>query len=106
MIGKLTTNQNLLAVMIILVGGLTFFSLTASENRVDKKDIDAWARERNLTVQQVDRRYLKLNRGPYRLARNSRIYRIETDKGVYWIKYNPGRSSIFREHDGEYTKIE
>jgi hypothetical protein len=106
MTGKLTTNQNLLAVMIILVGGLAFFSVTSWENRVDKKDIDAWAQERNLTVQQVDRRYLKLNRGPYQLARHSRIYRVETDKGVYWVKYNPRRSSIFREDNGEYTRIE
>ena len=106
MTGKLTTSKNLLAVTIILLGGLAFFSLTAWENKVDKKDIDAWAQERNLTVRQVGRRYLILNRGPYQRARNSRIYRVETDKGVYWIKYNPGRSSVFREDSGEYTRIE
>ena len=106
MTGKLTTSQNLLAAMIILVGGLAFFSMTAWENRRDRKDIDAWAQERNLTVQHVDRRYLTLNRGPYQLARNSSIYRVETENGVYWFKYNPGRSSIFREDHGEYTRIE
>ena len=106
MTGKLTKSRNLLAVTIILVGGIAFFSVTAWENKVDKKDIDAWAQERNLTVRQVDRRYLALNRGPYQLARNSRIYRVETDKGVYWIKYNRGRSSVFREDSGEYTRVE
>ena len=103
---KLTTRQNLLAVMIILVGGLAFFSVTVWENRADKRDIDGWAQERNLTVQQVDRRIFTLNRGPYQLARKSRIYRVVTDKGVFWIKYNPGRSSIFREDNGGYTRIE
>jgi hypothetical protein len=49
MTGKLTTSKNLLAVTIILLGGLAFFSLTAWENKADKKDIDAWAQERNLT---------------------------------------------------------
>ena len=89
-----------------MVGGLAFFSVTAWENRIDRKDIVAWAQERDLHVQQVDRRYFRLNRGPYQLARNSRVYRVETDKGVYWFKYSTGRLSIFREYNGLYMRIE
>jgi hypothetical protein len=103
---KLTTRQNLLAVMIVLVGGLAFFSVTVWEDWADKRDIDGWAQEHNLTVQQVDHRIFTLNRGPYPYAKRGRIYRVVTDKGVFWIKYNPVRSSIFREDSGGYTRVE
>jgi hypothetical protein len=58
-------------------------------------------------VQLIDHRYM--NCGPYN-TRNSRrkssIYRIETDKGTYWLKYSPNRASVYLEEKGGYTRLE
>ena len=102
--GHLTKSQHVLGVMIIMVGGLVFFWVTSREDSANHKDINTWAQEHNLTVQHVDHRYL--SHGPYQLSKKSSIYRVETDKGVYWFKYNPGRSSVVRENSGEYDKVE
>jgi hypothetical protein len=94
-------------IVIVMVGALATWLMISWQESVDGKDIKAWAQEHNLTVQLIDHRYM--NCGPYN-TRNSRrkssIYRIETDKGTYWLKYSPNRASVYLEEKGGYTRLE
>jgi hypothetical protein len=94
-------------ILIVVVGALAMWFIISWREGVDSKDIRAWAQEHNLTVQQIDHRYI--NRGPYNTwnsGRKGSTYRVETDKGTYWLRYSPGRTSVYLEAKGGYTKLE
>jgi hypothetical protein len=92
---------------IVVVGALATWVIISWQDSVDSKDIRAWAQEHNLTVQQIDHRYM--NRGPYNTwnsGRKGSTYRVETDKGTYWLRYSPNRTSVYLEEKGGYTRLQ
>ncbi len=94
-------------IAILVMGALATWLITSWQESVDSKDIRAWAQEHNLVVQHIDHRYM--NCGPYNTwnsGRKGSIYRIETDKGTYWLKYNHGRTSVYLKENGGYARLE
>jgi hypothetical protein len=94
-------------VAIIVIGALTTWLVISWQEGVDSKDIRVWAQEHNLTVHHIDHRYM--NRGPYNTwnsGRKGSTYRVETDKGTYWLRYSPDRMSVYLEQKGTYTRLE
>lgn len=68
-----------------------------------EKELRAWAAARGEVVKVVEIR--SFNIGPYLLIKGNTHFYLETDKGVYWIKYGFGRT-IKREVNGKYETIE
>lgn len=94
-------------ITIVLLGALAMWLITSWQEGIDSKDIRVWAQEHNLTVQNIDHRYM--NRGPYNTwnsGRKGSTYRVETDKGTYWLRYSLDQRSVYLEERGGYRRLE
>jgi hypothetical protein len=95
------------AVYIIAILGLIYFlagPVATGMVKSDKKDITAWLDSQNEKVKNIEFRVW--DTGPFIVMKSCRFYRVETDKGIYWVRYAFSRSIKKEINDTEYITIE
>ena len=69
-----------------------------------EKEIKEWVAQRGETCLEVKASIF--SNGPFIYLKNARVYRVTTDKGVYWFRFCFTRE-IYREiAEDDYTQIE
>ena len=67
-------------------------------------ELTEWAQSRGERVVKVESRYWDI--GPYWHVKGAFYYYLETDKGVYWVKYVWGRTIERELSNGKYEEVE
>lgn len=97
-----TEYKILLTLFILAVIG--FYAVTVIDR--DKEVIIQWMENKNMQAVDVD--YSAYDIGPYHYRKGCRVYRVTTDKDVYWFRF--GRyfmpNEIYKKINGEYEKID
>lgn len=66
--------------------------------------ITSWVQARGETVREIDCRYVNI--GPYYYMKNARVYRVETEKNVYWFRFGLWTPSVYLETSlDEYKEL-
>lgn len=96
--------------MKYLVGGTLLvsflFFIVMITNGIDnsyRKDIQEWVSKRNEKVISIEQTFLY--NGPYIITKNTNIYKVKTDKGVYWFRFGFLYNDIEMVYNGEYKKL-
>jgi hypothetical protein len=91
-------------ISVVVILGIAYF-ITSCVTSSDEANIKAFYSKRSEKILTSERRML--SRGPYWWAhQNCRIYKVQTDKGLYWHYFNI-QSEVKQElPGGEYKKIE
>lgn len=87
----------LLVVLVVVLG--------VSIGGCDSNNINTWVENRHEVVQNVD--YCPFLTGPFFPVKNARVYKVTTDKHVYWMRYGwPFGVNTYIENSGNYIPVE
>lgn len=71
----------------------------------DKNEAAQWVATRGEIAERID--YKNWFLGPYWHNKSLRVYRVKTNKNIYWIRYGHwiGGPDVYIERDGDYKEL-
>lgn len=96
-------NKDYRQIALILIVAVLVLVTTHEIFRGDRYEIRQWVTQRGEVLQDIDQHFFTT--GPYWYVKGARIYRVTTDRNVYWFRYNFGRK-IRREYGDAYEMVE
>jgi len=92
--------MGVIIILVIIVLGLWCYNQTINN---DENEIREWVSKRGETTTNVDLR--TFHTGPYYITKNYRIFKVDTDKNVYWFRFGWFSPDIYKETNGDYTEV-
>lgn len=87
-------------VVLVLLVGLIITRMVDSEY---EKEIEKWVSDRGETLVKCERHLF--DTGPYFVSKNLHIFRVETNKSIYWFRYGFLYENIEQETNDGYIVI-
>jgi len=76
--------KKILAVIVVIALLIVFIILPMVDSS-DRKSINKWATTNNHVVSAIDRHHF--NTGPFWHSKNCRIYKVQTEDGIFWFRF-------------------
>jgi hypothetical protein len=90
------------AIIIFVLIGFAIFATSFIVNS-DNSDINEFVASRKEKLISSEMRIFE--QGPYWCIKNTRVYRVQTDKNIYWLRYGWPLDDQYVEINGQYKKL-
>ena len=89
--------------IVVIVIAFIAIGITNAIDAEYEREINKWVTDRGETLVKCERHHF--DTGPYFVSKNLHIFRVETDKSIYWFRYGLFYENIEQEVNGTYKVI-